>query len=397
MKTPYIENQAIYSPGAERTPFELILTCLTALIVALALQGRQYAVRQRLTAFEDAQKRTGKLLAFFHPYCDGGGGGERVLWVLISGLLNDEALIGKLQIIIYSRNGEAHKLRILEEVKQRFSIDLSMHMSKITFIKIISTFLLEPKLYPVATMMFQSLASVLIGIECIFRLTPDIYFDTMGAAFTYPFAKLVGGSKVVAYVHYPIISTDMLDKVRDQRPSYYNTDAIAKSVTISYFKLVYYRLFAHMYSFVGSYADKVMVNSSWTERHIADLWSLKCSLPSKGIRRHCNTSFTTQSSDSAIVTVPIQEEDSDGIIDKDIWQLEMPTFGNSINAGTKDNNQTLSQRSEDTSRLIIKLYPPCNTLELLHIPLRNPIKPRKRVILSIGQFRPEKDHLLQLR
>jgi ALG11 mannosyltransferase N-terminus len=52
----------------------------------------------------------------------------------------------------------------------------------------------------------QSLASIIVGLECLLRLTPDILCDTMGAAFIYPLAYLWGGCDVYAYVHYPIIS-----------------------------------------------------------------------------------------------------------------------------------------------------------------------------------------------
>ncbi len=55
-------------------------------------------------------------------------------------------------------------------------------------------------------MLFQSLGSVLVGFECLCRLTPDVYVDTIGAAFTYPLVKLLTSARVVAYVHYPIIS-----------------------------------------------------------------------------------------------------------------------------------------------------------------------------------------------
>ena len=48
---------------------------------------------------------------------------------------------------------------------------------------------------------------MLVGLECILRLTPDVYCDTMGAAFTYPVVHYLCNAKVVAYVHYPIIST----------------------------------------------------------------------------------------------------------------------------------------------------------------------------------------------
>lgn len=33
------------------------------------------------------RKRDGANVAFFHPYCNAGGGGERVLWVAIKALL----------------------------------------------------------------------------------------------------------------------------------------------------------------------------------------------------------------------------------------------------------------------------------------------------------------------
>jgi alpha-1,2-mannosyltransferase len=42
------------------------------------------------------------------------------------------------------------------------------------------------------------------------------------------------------------------------------------------------------------------------------------------------------------------------------------------------------------------VYPPCNVADLQPLAARNPQTPRQPVILSIGQFRPEKDHVLQL-
>ena len=59
-------------------------------------------------------------------------------------------------------------------------------------------------------MLMQALGSVIVGLECLIRCTPDVYFDTMGAAFTYPASKLLAGCSVLAYVHYPMISTVLL-------------------------------------------------------------------------------------------------------------------------------------------------------------------------------------------
>ena len=60
--------------------------------------------------------------------------------------------------------------------------------------------------YPVLTMVGQSLASVVVALECLVRATPDVFVDTTGAAFPYPLVRGLTGARVVAYVHYPTIS-----------------------------------------------------------------------------------------------------------------------------------------------------------------------------------------------
>ena len=347
----------------------LILFCNVALILGTLVLGLIIAILG--LSFRPRPTVDGKVLAFFHPYCDGGGGGERVLWVLIAALFNMKGR-SKFRIIIYACKDESHKMAILQDVNNRFGIDLTEHAASLSLIKIHSVPLLEARWYPIATMLFQSLGSVFVGLECLYRYQPDLFCDTMGAAFTYPVAKMIAGLKVIAYVHYPIISSDMLQKVREQRPSYNNDATIAKSVTISSIKLIYYRWFASLYSFVGSYADKVFVNSSWTEKHIAQLWGL--------------------------------EKDEKN-------QTQTLDNSNTIPSPSLTDSQTHLPPSK--SKRLIKLYPPCNTTHLQNIPLGNmgnktsggtssspsgrssPI--RVRAVLSIGQFRPEKDHSLQLR
>lgn len=60
--------------------------------------------------------------------------------------------------------------------------------------------------YPVATMICQSFASMFVVLECMYALPPDLYVDSMGAPFTYFIVKCFSFAKVLAYVHYPIIS-----------------------------------------------------------------------------------------------------------------------------------------------------------------------------------------------
>lgn len=137
----------------------------------------------------------------------------------------------------------------------------------------------------------------------------------------------------------------MLQKVREQRPSYNNSGRIASSVTVSFAKLLYYQCFAALYSFMGSFADSVVVNSSWTLGHIAELWRLQ----------------------------PSQEP------------------------GSSDQKPLVAR----TTRRLVLIYPPCNTEALCGLEMKRAkvevAGALRRVVISIGQFRPEKDHLLQLR
>lgn len=58
-----------------------------------------------------------KKIAFFHPYCNNGGGGERVLWILVANLLQDESLKQFTCIYIYTGDTDRTPLEIIENVK----------------------------------------------------------------------------------------------------------------------------------------------------------------------------------------------------------------------------------------------------------------------------------------
>ena len=98
--------------------------------------------------------------------------------------------------------------------------------------------------------------------------------DTSGHAFTLPLAKYMADCSVIAYVHYPTISTDMLKRVANRTAAYNNASVVAESSLLSTIKLYYYRAFAWLYGVAGSTTDLVMVNSNWTKGHIDQLWRL---------------------------------------------------------------------------------------------------------------------------
>lgn len=128
----------------------------------------------------------------------------------------------------------AYNPLVVKQVETTFQITFTSEaQSRLRFVKIRSRGFLEARHYPVLTMLGQSLASVGVALECLILHIPDVYVDTTGrfaafiysvpsthrshvctaflhastgAAFAYPLAKLIAGCKVVAYVHYPIIS-----------------------------------------------------------------------------------------------------------------------------------------------------------------------------------------------
>jgi len=154
-----------------------------------------------------------RVVAFFHPYASSGGGGERVLWVALQSLA-DSALLPAVRVVVYTGDDGLNKQQMLDKASVRFQVELPASVvARLEFVTVHSRYLLEGKRYPRMTMLCQALGSMAVGLECLWRCPPDVFIDTTGAPFIYPLARLLAGCTVGAYVHYPIISSDMLAKV----------------------------------------------------------------------------------------------------------------------------------------------------------------------------------------
>ena len=249
-------------------------------------------------------------VAFFHPYANSGGGGERVLWLAIQALVQSKK---SLYISIYTGDVDSAEA-IFEKTCNRFGVSFDIE-NRPVFVRLKSRQLLEASQWPRFTMIGQSFGSMVVAFEALLRHTPDVFIDTTGFAFSFPIARFAG-CKVAAYVHYPTISTDMLQRVVSKRPTYNNDSSISSSWTRTRVKLAYYHLFAVLYRLVGKCCHVVMANSTWTAGHIRSLWG-KASI----------------------------------------------------------------------------VYPPCDLTSFVSYPLDG----RQRVIVSVSQYRPEKDQQLQIR
>ncbi|XP_034033867.1 GDP-Man:Man(3)GlcNAc(2)-PP-Dol alpha-1,2-mannosyltransferase-like [Thalassophryne amazonica] len=295
-------------------PLLFLCALLTAVLVLLVLGVRFWLQSSRNARWARDGCPT---VAFFHPYCNAGGGGERVLWCAIRTLQNRYAGIN---FVVYTGDLGVTSQQILQGARRRFNIMLPR---PVQFVFLRHRLLVEPSLFPHFTLLGQSMGSIFLGWEALMEFVPDLYVDTMGYAFTLPLFRYLGGCSVASYVHYPTISTDMLSVVRERNPRFNNPHFVSNSLFLSAFKVVYYCMFALLYGMAGSCSDLIMVNSSWTLDHILSLW-----------------------------------------------------------------------RAPNRTTVI---YPPCDVGTFLDIPLEEDKEKKCHSIISVGQFRPEKDHRLQIR
>ncbi|KAF1983041.1 glycosyltransferase family 4 protein [Aulographum hederae CBS 113979] len=289
------------------------------------------------------------VVGFFHPFCNAGGGGERVLWAAIRATQQrwPEALC-----VVYTGDHDADKETIINRVQNRFNIPL--HGPRVHFLYLSTRHYVLASTYPHFTLLGQSLGSIVLAYDAFTLLVPDIFIDTMGYAFSLAFCSLLFPDVPTgAYVHYPTISTDMLGSLEEGGQGVNaGTGAGLKGQA----KKQYWHFFAYLYSRVGASIDVVMTNSSWTQSHIQSLWG-----PGRAAKRQ---------------------------------QVEAETAP----SAPKDSTKTTSASPPAPSEDITVVFPPVAVEEIASaIPITaESAKNRKQELLYIAQFRPEKNHTLIL-
>eukprot|EP00166_Cyanidium_caldarium_P003308 ctg_3219.g613 len=264
----------------------------------------------------------GNAVAFLHPSCAGGGGGERVLWCAVHALLqsrgvgaSNEALEGARsaasdassdlppprRIVVYTQRYRPHgksvsasdlSSYIRECVVQQFGEEtFAAAVSAVELIPLWTTPLLEPRRYPVLTLLLQTLAGGVVALEIALRHLrnlawyaignrlsanlsrrwhlsgggmPAVLIDSVGVPFALPCLKAFTAGRLytAAYVHYPLVSGEMEVAAAASRQRFGKR-----------WRLLYYRwLLLPLYERCGQFTDVVMVNSSWTQAHMRHRW-----------------------------------------------------------------------------------------------------------------------------
>lgn len=226
------------------------------------------------------EKTRKTIYGFFHPYANAGGGGERVLWAAVKVTLEQSPRnicaiytgmdpppppVPKAPSSTEERVGEFGDVnrpeRILAKVKQRFGLEMS-DPDRIVFIYLSNRKLVDPATWPRMTLLLQAIGSVFLAYEAVTTLVPDLFIDTMGYPFTYPLVNWLANVPIASYVHYPVISIDMVKAMLQGTPN-----GLWKM-----FKYVYWTAFAWAYTFVGGYVSVIMTNSTWTNQHMRQQW-----------------------------------------------------------------------------------------------------------------------------
>ncbi len=223
------------------------------------------------TAWKKPRRPNETVVAFFHPNALCGGGGERVLWMMIHALQKRDQANAVRYVIYLSGPAPVSFFEASRKIKSQFNIQLK---DPVEFIPVKKSHLIDGDRYRRFTMIRQAIGSIRLAFECLTRLCPDYYVDTTGFAFCYPLARLAG-CKVMTYTHYPAISADMVSVVRAKTNAHNNQAVIAQSQWLTGIKIFYYGVFSLVYGLCGKCAHRVMVNSSWTWSHIQAIWSPK--------------------------------------------------------------------------------------------------------------------------
>lgn len=318
----------------------LLLLFLSILFVVVLITQIIYV---KLKFLHSRKYRGIRTISFVHPFCADCGGGEKVLWRMITSLLhppanmiNSLSKIPKIKInIISGKKDDINDLK--KKLKERFNIELDRNspnnnfesppsintpVVQVELISLRSGYLLQPKNF--FTMFLQILGQIYFAYEIITKVYSDVYCETTGLPFTYFILKFLGHAKVTAYTHYPFISPEMIYQVQHNISGVHSRGAASRYAFMKNIKLIYYRLILKLYSIMGNYClSYAYVNSTWTLNHMKLIWN------------HLNS---------------------------------------------KDNLKIL--------------YPPCST-SIYHVAAEN--QDKKNIIVSFAQFRPEKQQDMQIR
>ncbi|KAL7268568.1 asparagine-linked glycosylation protein, partial [Rhizina undulata] len=159
----------------------------TALVVLLSSAALAYFIKLPLRLLASILRRKsenkrqlilGKLSAssvqdaiivgFFHPYCNAGGGGERVLWAAIRATQDKYPNV---MCVVYTGDQDASEATIISQVEHRF--DIKLDPERLNFMYLSTRHWVAASFWPQFTLLGQSLGPLVLAYDAFSLLCPD--------------------------------------------------------------------------------------------------------------------------------------------------------------------------------------------------------------------------------
>ncbi|QBM91085.1 alpha-1,2-mannosyltransferase [Metschnikowia aff. pulcherrima] len=226
------------------------------------------------------------IYGFFHPYANNGGGGEKVLWQAVLATLGESE---RNIVAVYTSNTDAEPLQILAKAESKFKVtDLDSKRIVFVYLRRYASYI-DGSYWKHFTLAGQLFGSVLLGLEAMYELSPDVWIDTMGLPGSYWLVAWILKIPIVAYVHYPIIQPDMFSRLKFQCVK----DVSGLKFTLTdfkhFFKFTYWSLLYYVYIYLGLCVDVTLTNGTWTYDHISAIWAFNKSKTVEIVYPPCST------------------------------------------------------------------------------------------------------------
>lgn len=192
------------------------------------------------------------IFGFFHPHSYANGGGERVLWEAVDATLR-ESENHVCVVYTFADNEKMSVSSLLASVKVTFGVDL-FDNDRIVLIHLNEKlkWMIDPKSWKFASLILQTISSIRILFNGLNQISPDVFIDTQGFPFVYSIVSYCIDVPIISYVHYPIISADMLKSVWEIKGVY------------KYLKFGYWWTMLRAYQLNASFSNFTLCNSTWT-------------------------------------------------------------------------------------------------------------------------------------
>ncbi|KAA6371440.1 MAG: hypothetical protein EZS28_033033 [Streblomastix strix] len=348
------------------------------------------------------RKRNKQSIGFLHPNVDQHGGGEKVFWhfadVVAGKTLKNEST----EIVIFcapNKFGDNFE-ELLASAENIFGykfVNLEKNKNiKLLPIKYLQT-VYNSRSWPL-TLLSMALNAFIGGIVCSVIYPVDIIIDTAGYPISFGAFARYSLSSVCAYIHYPFAYS--LDRQMAKHSG-------GKKISLLFRKL-YYGIVQKLYYNSLKQCELMFVNSSWTKaRHVDMISNVEKrkqanSKKDDEISDENNNNNNNQSKHELEDQLRVLYPPCDSLQYIGALQEKWRKFGYFTNSVVEllEQQKSILNEQEKENKYKYKKLP--TSLELLtqtiHRQWNIPRSADERVphIVSIGQFRPEKDHQKQV-